>query len=86
MTRPFATADGRSKAAEYSAPADHRLSHKGKGEQFAKESGKGIGRHPSRVGAAVPESLDLAHRNGDKRLVCTAATYRFLLEAPPLVR
>ena len=27
---------------------------------------------------------DLAHRNGDKVAVCTAATCRFLLEAPPL--
>jgi len=29
---------------------------------------------------------DLAHRNGDKVAVCTAATCRFLLEAPPLNR
>ncbi|MBN9572313.1 MAG: hypothetical protein J0H16_00105, partial [Alicycliphilus denitrificans] len=28
--------------------------------------------------------FDLAHRNGDKVAVCTAATCRFLLEAPPL--
>jgi hypothetical protein len=62
----------------------NRLSHKGK----ASNSLKGIcSRASDNLQGLEPpyrKVSDLAHRNGDKVAVCTAATCRFLLEAPPL--
>ena len=85
--RPFVTTIGLVKESYGLAhPQTRHLPHQGR----AGNSLKGICSRASDIlqGLEPPcrKVSDLAHRYGDKVAVCTAATCRFLLEAPPLNR